>query len=97
MILLLPFLLLLSVFRTVLETMGLQGKVKPQQARNKWDHLENKYKVGAGLNDDVETKLYLFYPCKSINNFLNVADVTALGLLITRDRKGGQREAQRCH
>ena len=39
--------------------MGLQGKVEPQQARNKWDHLKNKYKVGAGLNDDVETKLFL--------------------------------------
>ena len=59
MILCLPFLSLLSVFGTVLEKMVLQGKVEPQQARNKWDHLKNKYKVGAGLNDDVETKLFL--------------------------------------
>ena len=63
------------MFRTVLESMGLQKKVKPQQARNKWDHLKNKYKVGAGLNDDVETKLYLFYPCKLIHNLLKIADV----------------------
>ena len=54
---------LLYVFRTVLETTGLQGKVEPQQAKNKWDHLKNKYKVGAGLNFDVEIRLYLFYPC----------------------------------
>ena len=55
--------------------MGLQGKVKPQQARNKWVHLKKKYKVGAGLNGDVETKLHLFYPCKLINNLLKIADV----------------------
>ena len=63
MILCLPFFLLLSVFRTILEKMVLQGKVKPQQAKKKkkkWDKLkknQKKTEVVAGLNDDVETKL----------------------------------------
>ena len=59
-----------SVFRTVLETMETalagQKQVGP---------FEDKYKVGAGLNDDVETKLCLFYPCKLINNLLKIADM----------------------
>ena len=59
----------------VLETMGLQVEVEPQQARNKWGHLKNKYKVAAGLNDDVETKLYLFYSCKLMNDLLKNAAV----------------------
>ena len=64
------------MFGTVLEKMVLQGKVEPQQARNKWDHLKNQYKVAAGLNDDVETKLYLFYSCKLTHNLLKIADET---------------------
>ena len=61
---------------------GPAGEGQAQQARNKSDHLKNKYEVAAGLNDDVETKLYLFYTCKLINNLLKIADVisTALGL-----------------
>ena len=51
----------------VLETMGLQVEVEPQQARNKWGHLKNKYKEAAGLNDVVETKLYLLLYPKQVN------------------------------
>ena len=54
---------------------GPAGEGRAQQARNKWDHLKNKYKVAAGLNDDVETKLCLFYPRKLINTLLKIADV----------------------
>ena len=43
--------------------MVLQGKVEPQQAKNKWDHLKNKHKVSAGLNDDVQTKWKLNSIC----------------------------------
>ena len=64
MILCLPFFLLLSVFRTILEKMVLQGKVKPQQAKKKKKKSgtnskkkKKKNEVVAGLNDDVETKL----------------------------------------
>ena len=49
--------------------------VEPQQAKKKWDDLKNKYKVAAGLTDDVETQLYLFYPCTIIKNLLKVADL----------------------
>ena len=90
----LPFLLHLSVFRTILEKMGL-----PQQAKNKWDNFKKKYKVGAGLNDDVEIKLYLFYPFKWTHKFLKLLTwliSTALGLQISGDRRGGQWEAQSC-
>ena len=49
------------MFRTILAKMGLQEKVEPQQAKKKWDNLKKKkkkkYKVGAGLNGDLETKL----------------------------------------
>ncbi|CAL8275626.1 unnamed protein product [Arctogadus glacialis] len=34
----------LSVFRTILEKIGLQGKVTPLQAKKKWDNLKRKYK-----------------------------------------------------
>ena len=34
--------------------------------------IKKKYNVGAGLKDELETKLYLFYPCKLINNFLKI-------------------------
>ena len=49
-----------SVFRTILEKMGMQGRVETHQARKKWDNLKKKYKVGAGLNDDVETNVMCF-------------------------------------
>ena len=48
------------MFRLILEKMGLLGRVEPQQAKKKWDNLKRKYKVGADLNDDAETNLYLF-------------------------------------
>ena len=88
MILCLPFLLLPSVFRTILETMGL---VKSQQAKNKWDHSKNKYKVGAGLNDDVETKLCLFYPCKLIHILLKIADMIDFHCLTIANIQGEER------
>ena len=91
----LPFLLLLSVFRTVLETMGLQGKVQPQKARNKWDRLKNKYKVCAGLNDDVETKLYFFYPCKLIHNLLKIADLIGFHCLRIANIQGQERASRK--
>ena len=34
-----------SVFRTILEKIGLQGKVTPLQAKKKWDNLKKIYKV----------------------------------------------------
>ena len=40
-----PFFSFLSVIRTILEKMGLQGKVTPLQAKKKWDNLKKIYKV----------------------------------------------------
>ncbi|KAK0149513.1 hypothetical protein N1851_009769 [Merluccius polli] len=54
-------------WRTILEKMGLEGKVQPHQAKKKWDNLKKKYEVGAGLD--------LFYPCKLLNTLLKIADV----------------------
>ena len=34
----------LSVFRTILEKIGLQGKVTPLQAKKKWDNLKKYIK-----------------------------------------------------
>ncbi|KAG9267191.1 hypothetical protein AMEX_G19879 [Astyanax mexicanus] len=34
----------MSGWRTVLQKIGLEGKVAPQQARKKWDNLKKKYK-----------------------------------------------------
>ena len=48
--------------------MGLLGRVEPQQAKKKWDNLKKKYKVGADLNDDVETNLY-FVLTMQINTY----------------------------
>ena len=36
----------------------------------------------------METTLYLFYPCKSTHKLLTRLIATALGLLISRDRRG---------
>ena len=74
---------------------GPAGEARAQQARNKWDHLKNKYKVAAGLSDDVETKLYLFYPCKLINNLLKVADVIDFHCLRIANIQGQQRVSGR--
>ena len=38
----------LSVFRTILEKIGLQGNVTPLQAKKKWDNLKKIYKVCTG-------------------------------------------------
>ena len=38
----------LSVFRTILEKIGLQGYVTPLQAKKKWDNLKKIYKVCTG-------------------------------------------------
>ncbi|KAK0149087.1 hypothetical protein N1851_010395 [Merluccius polli] len=54
-------------WRTILEKMGLEGKVQPHQAKKKWDNLKKKYEVGAGLD--------LFYPCKLLNTLLKIAGV----------------------
>ncbi|KAL3984488.1 hypothetical protein ACER0C_016113 [Sarotherodon galilaeus] len=35
-------------WRTILEKMGLQGKVTPLQARKKWDNLKAKYNIWSG-------------------------------------------------
>ncbi|XP_049332072.1 uncharacterized protein LOC125799435 isoform X2 [Astyanax mexicanus] len=39
----------MSGWRTVLQKIGLEGKVAPQQARKKWDNLKKKYKVAVHL------------------------------------------------
>lgn len=38
-------LILFCAIRTILEKMGLQGKVTPLQAKKKWDNLKKRYKV----------------------------------------------------
>ena len=72
---------------------GPAGEGRAQQARHKWDHLKKKYKLGAGLNDDVDAKLYLFYPCKLINNLLKISDVIDFHCLriVLMDEVLGQR------
>ena len=66
-----------------------------QQARNKWDHLKNQLKVAEGLNKDVETKLYLFYPCKLIHNLLKIADVIDCHCLRIANIQGQERVSRR--
>ena len=71
------------------------GEGRAQQATNKLDHLKNKYKEAAGLNDDVESKLYVFYQCKLINTLLKIAD--PLTFCSYPGTAEGQQETQGCY
>ena len=64
---------------------------RSSRSRGKWDHLKDKYKVAAGLNDNVETKLYLFCPCKLMNHLMKIADMIDFHCLPLANIQGQER------